>query len=102
MTVDAPAIVTIRVDACGHEARVARTERLLVSLRQAGMPCVKIGCLGGGCGTCKVRVLSGSYCVRRMSRRYVSAAEEAQGVALACQLIPETDLVVAPFTSGHR
>lgn len=50
------------------------------------------GCRGGGCGVCRVRVLSGRYRCDRMSRAHVSVDDEAHGFALACQLRPEGDI----------
>lgn len=53
------------------------------------------GCRGGGCGVCRVRVLSGPYRCDRMSRAHISMADEADGLALACRLWPEGDLELA-------
>lgn len=71
---------------CATEANVLRAMEVL------GRKGVPVGCRGGGCGVCKVQVLSGDYQVRRMSRACVTEAEQAQGMALACQLYPLADL----------
>lgn len=63
--------------------------RAMECLSRKGIP---VGCRGGGCGVCKVRVLEGTYRTGTMSRACVSVDEEAQGYALACKLIPDTDL----------
>ncbi len=53
------------------------------------------GCRGGGCGVCKIEVLSGAYDVDGvMSRAHVSAEEAAAGTVLACRISPKSDLVV--------
>lgn len=67
----------------------AETETLLQGMARAGHKGIPVGCLGGGCGVCKVKVSAGS--VRRvgpMSRAHVSVEEEAQGICLACRVAP--------------
>jgi len=72
--------------ACQSETDVLR------AMEQLGFRGIPVGCRGGGCGVCKVRVLSGDYRVRKMSRACVSADEEAGGVVLACKLYALADL----------
>ena len=43
---------------------------------------------------CRIRVVQGEYTTKRMSRQHVSEADEADGIVLACRVIPSTDLVV--------
>lgn len=57
---------------------------------------VPVGCRQGGCGVCRVHVLDGRYRVGAQSRAHVSAEESGEGIALACRLIPETDLSLSP------
>ena len=47
---------------------------------------------GGGCGVCKVQVLSGTFTKRVMSREHISAQEEADGFVLACRVRPTSDV----------
>ncbi len=56
---------------------------------------ISSGCRGGGCGICRVQVLEGTYRCGRMSRTQVPEADEAGGFALACQLYPQSDLLVS-------
>ncbi|TVO57231.1 2Fe-2S iron-sulfur cluster-binding protein [Denitromonas halophila] len=67
-------------------------ESVLYAMELLGYRGIPVGCRGGGCGVCRVRVRSGQYTVRKMSRACVSEAEEAVGVVLACKLIPHSDL----------
>jgi len=67
---------------------------VLRGMEQLGFKGIPVGCRGGGCGVCKVRVISGDYRVRKMSRACVSAEEEAEGIVLACKLYPLDDLEV--------
>ncbi len=61
------------------------------TLRRKDIP---IGCCNGGCGVCKVRVITGSYMTRKMSRAVCCAEEEAAGYVLACKLYPRSDLTI--------
>jgi 3-phenylpropionate/trans-cinnamate dioxygenase ferredoxin reductase subunit len=52
-------------------------------LGRRGIP---VGCLGGGCGICTVRVLRGEVVsLGPISRAHVSEEEERQGYTLACR-----------------
>lgn len=55
---------------------------------------IPVGCRNGGCGKCKVRVVSGEYRTGKMSRAHISEAEQAEGWVLACRLYPESDVVL--------
>lgn len=70
-------------------------ERARNPLLAIGNEVVRVGCRRGGCGICKVRVLSGQYRVSAMSRAHVSEDDQAEGLVLACCIFPESDLVVA-------
>jgi len=67
-------------------------QTLLGGMEQLGRKGIPVGCRGGGCGVCKVRIESGRARCERMSRCHVSADEEAQGFVLACRDYPESDL----------
>jgi len=71
-----------------------------IAMKRAGARATLIGCRGGGCGVCRVRVVEGDYRTRRMSREYITEQDEAAGYALGCCLYPESDLVLcaAPCT----
>jgi len=71
----------------------AAGESLLAGMAKLGRRGIPVGCLNGGCGVCKVRVLRGA--VRKLgpiSRVHVSADEEGAGYALACRVAPEGDV----------
>lgn len=69
-------------------------ESALDVLERSGKPWVAVGCRRGGCGICKVRVLTGAYTTGKMSRARVSEEEEARGWALACRLEPLGDCTI--------
>ena len=85
----------------GHgQSNAYEGERVLVALERAqgfgqlkAMPRrLPVGCRRGGCGICRVRVLSGEYDSGPMSRSCVSAEDEAAGVVLACCIYARSDL----------
>lgn len=72
---------------CGEDSRV------LEAMKHSGMGPVLYGCFGGGCGVCKMKVLSGDYeVVQKMSRAHISELEEH--VVLICCIVPRSDLVI--------
>lgn len=69
-------------------------ESLLMGMEKACQHAINVGCRGGGCGLCKIKVLQGDYQTKRMSRAHISEEEQALGFALACRLTPLSDLVI--------
>ena len=85
---------TVTVEGSDAQFSCPDGERVLIAMERQGLKPIPVGCRGGGCGTCRVRVLSGTYRTRKMSRAHVSEADERAGIVLACRLIPESDLAV--------
>ncbi len=56
---------------------------------------IPLDCRDGACGTCKCRVESGSYDGGSYIEDALTDDEAASGLALACQMRPKTDCVVA-------
>lgn len=71
---------------CGPE------EHLLKGMVRLGRKGIPSGCHGGGCGVCKILILSGEVKTLVMSRAHVTAQEQAEGYALACRCFPRSDL----------
>ena len=81
----------VRLLPTGDTYQCFGTETLLQGMARIGKKGIPVGCLNGGCGVCKVSVCTGS--VRKtgcMSRAHVSEQEEAQGLVLACRVVPST------------
>lgn len=53
---------------------------------------IPVGCRGGGCGICRIKIHSGEYEAKKMSRKHVSQEDLAGGVALACRIYPRGEL----------
>ncbi|ALK97920.1 ferredoxin [Massilia sp. WF1] len=67
-------------------------ETLLQGLARLGRKGIPVGCLNGGCGICKVHILSGDVECGAMSRAHVGEDEVCRGVVLACRARPRTDV----------
>ena len=83
---------TITIAESSESYRCSEQETVLAGMEKLGKRGIPVGCRGGGCGVCKVRVATGQYTARKMSRDCVSADEEAAGYALACRIHPVSDL----------
>lgn len=101
--------VTIEVLQTGECYPCATSESLLAGMLRLGRKGIPVGCVNGGCGVCKVRILEGS--VRPLgpvSRAHVSLEEEAAGCTLACRVAPAGPVRLAvagrfekPFSRGY-
>lgn len=81
---------TVTLIQTGESYLCTEHESLLSGMAKLGRRGIPVGCLGGGCGVCKIRVTKGE--VRKLgpvSRAHVSVDEEAQGYTLACRVAPE-------------
>jgi len=67
---------------------------LLMAMAANGTVAITIGCRAGGCGVCKIKILSGDYHTKAMSREKLSQDEENSGYALACRVYPNSDMLV--------
>jgi ferredoxin len=86
-----------------HQIRLINSEEqfycqsgssLLEGMQRLARKGIPVGCRGGGCGICRVQVLSGHYHCKKMSYDHVNATELKEGIGLACRLYPESDLDV--------
>lgn len=83
--------VSVLVEPSGEGFRCAVDESLLQGMLRLGRRGIPVGCVNGGCGVCKVRILAGEVRpLGPMSRAHVSAEEQAAGYALACRVAPLT------------
>ncbi|MDF2180588.1 2Fe-2S iron-sulfur cluster binding domain-containing protein [Neptuniibacter sp. CAU 1671] len=67
---------------------------LLKAMERKNSGCISVGCRGGGCGLCKIRVVQGEFHSKRMSKAHISDDDLEQGVVLACRISPASDLVI--------
>jgi len=77
----------------GHRFEAEVGETVLEAALRAGLA-LPHGCRDGACGSCKGRIIEGSADLGTYSEAALSAPERQAGVALFCQAIPRSDLVI--------
>jgi ferredoxin len=80
---------------------VCRPEETVLSAILRSGAKVVFGCRGGGCGTCKMRLISGQVEHGRCSAAVLPAEEKRHGSFLSCQARPLSDLAVE-LTATNR
>ncbi|MEO8839723.1 MAG: 2Fe-2S iron-sulfur cluster binding domain-containing protein [Herbaspirillum sp.] len=83
---------TVTIEETGETFRCSDQQSLLAGMETLGKKGIPVGCRSGGCGVCKVQVVSGVYQKRVMSREHVSPEDEATGCVLACRVTPNSDV----------
>jgi ferredoxin len=75
-------------------------ESVLAGAERSGMLALPVGCRRGGCGVCRIRVVSGRFNAGFMSNAHLTAMQPADGFSLACRNNTLSDLVIrtAPGT----
>lgn len=91
----------------GESFRCGDQQHLLQGMQslKIGAPLLKlipVGCRGGGCGVCRIRILSGEYEAKKMSRKHVLEQDQAKGIALACRVYPRSDLGIEVLSLAER
>lgn len=91
----------MRIEPAGIMAQSLNGEPILAALRRGGYT-HNFGCRRGGCGTCKVELVSGvvRYPVR-VADQALTPAERAAGVCLSCRAVPDGDVVIQ-LRAGDR
>lgn len=80
---------SVCVTPSGERYDCRSNESLLQGMLRLGRKGIPAGCTNGGCGVCKVRILSGPVtALGPISRAHVSASEQSQGYTLACRAAP--------------
>lgn len=87
-----PARHVVSIEDSGVQFTCRAGENILKAMERLNRQGIPVGCRGGGCGVCKIKVTKGTYSLRRMSRAHVSAEEEMAGIGLACCTLPTSDL----------
>ena len=78
----------------GEVYRCPASVTVLKAMARLGRKGIPSGCHGGGCGVCKVQIVSGRITAEVMSRAHVTEMEEQEGIALACRCYPGSDITV--------
>jgi ferredoxin len=85
---------TITIANTGDSYRCGPARNLLAGMEALGRNGIPVGCRGGGCGVCKVRVDAGQVRSETMSRVCISAGEAERGFVLACRSYAASDVTV--------
>ena len=91
---------TITLSPVGDTVPCRAEETVLAAILGSGASVV-FGCRGGGCGTCKMRVISGQVEHGRCSSAVLPEEEKECGWFLSCQARPLTDLSIQ-LTEANR
>lgn len=59
---------------------------------KAMLDTIPVGCRGGGCGVCRIRILSGQFESKKMSCKHITGEDRERGIVLACRIYPRCDL----------
>jgi ferredoxin len=94
------AIYTITLLPTGEVLPCAPGETVLSAILRSGAR-VFFGCTGGGCGVCKMRLISGHLDYGRYSVAVLSEDERREGFFLSCQAMPVSDLTIQ-LTEANR
>ena len=84
---------TITLSPMGDTVSCKAEETVLAAILGSGAS-VRFGCRGGGCGTCKMRVISGQVAHGRCSAAVLPEEEKQSGWFLSCQARPLSDLTI--------
>lgn len=95
-------VFQIQVKDSNLQFKCPEGERLLLAMQRVGVSAIPVGCKGGGCGVCRVKVLQGEYELGKVSRKHVSSKLEKDGYALSCRLVPRSDLVLQLETINQK
>ncbi|ATE62730.1 ferredoxin [Thauera sinica] len=83
---------SVLISNSGEEYVCAESDNLLKGMEHLSRRGIPVGCRGGGCGVCKIRIAKGRVRSLKMSRQRVTHEEEAEGVVLACRAFPQSDI----------
>ncbi len=78
----------------GEEYDCSEQESVLSGMARLGHKGIPVGCRGGGCGVCIIRVVQGQYEARKMSAAHISAEDLREQRVLACRISPQSDLEI--------
>ena len=96
----------VTLEESGEEFFCTEEQHLLQGMQtfRVGAPLLKVipvGCRGGGCGVCRIRILSGEYEAKKMSRKHIPEDDQARGIVLACRIYPRSELTIKVLTPAE-
>ncbi len=85
----------VTIEGVEEKVRCRPEKSVLVAMEAQRLARIPVGCRGGGCGVCKVRVISGEYRTGKMAACHITEEERQKGYVLACRLYSESDLTIS-------
>ena len=92
---------SVAVKNTGQTFNCPADKSLLASMEHQQLNAVRVGCRGGGCGVCLIRILSGEFHARKMSIKQVTPQQQKQGMALSCRVFPRSDLIIESINNNE-
>jgi CDP-4-dehydro-6-deoxyglucose reductase len=86
-------VYTITLSPIGDTVECRREETVLSAILRSDAKVV-FGCRGGGCGTCKMHLISGRVDLGRCSAAVLTEEEKENGAFLSCQARALSDLTI--------
>lgn len=88
-------MANVAVEPTGETVYLTPDETVLGGLYKAGFA-YTVGCRRGGCGICKVDLVSGEVSYERtVADTVLTDAERATGTCLSCRAVPVGDITIA-------
>jgi ferredoxin len=84
---------TVEVVSTGEHFNCGKDENILHGMERsrvgaAMLHAIPVGCRGGGCGICRIRIVSGEIATKKMSVKHVTGKQRQAGFVLACRAFP--------------
>lgn len=86
--------ITVESSPTRQSFQISTGDSVLVGSEKCLSNLIPVGCRGGGCGVCKVRVVEGDYRSKCMSKAHICDAQAAEGYVLACRVYPLSDMCI--------
>lgn len=85
----------VRIEPSGFEAHLRPGEPVLEGLNRCGFTVRQVGCRRGGCGFCKLDLVSGQVTYEKVvAPTVLSEDEKAEGTCLTCRAVPDGDIAL--------
>ncbi len=81
---------------------VSEGQSIVDAVRQRFPRHQMVGCLGGGCGVCRVQIESGEYTTGRMSSEHITKPGIHPPILLGCRVYPQSDMIITYIGKGEQ
>jgi ferredoxin len=90
---------TVDVISTGEQFQCGKNENILQAMERSRiglqmLHSIPVGCRGGGCGICRIKIVSGEVETKKMSVKHVTEDQRQAGFTLACRAFPRSALTL--------